>query len=288
MKKILCLLMFLLNSSFIFSQNINKLRTFKQTAKFLKKHVNKKYTFKEVFDREKEFDEEDFTNYVKKIDINNDGYTDLIVDGYLSLIIVINEGNNKFKELKFENRKRSLENNPELDTIIKTGGEIVLVFKTKIYNFDEKIDSNVKFNIDSLTVKYRELVEYKMSKANSKIREVKFSTSGCFGTCPIFEIKLTSDRNLEYKGEEFTNYKGIKNLKLNQSNYNDLIGLLEYADLKHLKDHYSVNWTDDQAGTLKIIYENGDVKDIYDYGLFGTINLRVIYKKFFEINKNIK
>ncbi|WP_167342074.1 hypothetical protein [Nonlabens sp. SY33080] len=41
-------------------------------------------------------------------------------------------------------------------------------------------------------------------------------------------------------------------------------------------------------GILKVTYENGEVKEIQDYGLQGTINLNAIYKKMFEINKNVK
>lgn len=315
MKKTFILLIILLNTYFGCAQNIDDLQTFRKTSKFLKKNINKEYTFKKVFNREREIDEEDFSYFVTKMDINNDGLTDLIVDAYEPLIIVISKGQNKFKELKFRNSERGiLQNESELDTITKIGNEIIFVFETEIQEFDKqeypniKIKENqealsynsktkeyewtirdVKFKIDSLTVKFGEFVEYKNSKSKvNRIKEFHFSTSGCFGACPVFEIKLDSERNLEYNGKRFTNHSGLKSFRLNQTDYDILIGLIEYTELKKLKNFYSVNWSDDQTGILKAIYVNGDVKEIQDYGLQGTINLQAIYKKLFEINENVK
>lgn len=298
----------------MFGQTIDELNTNKKVAKFLEKEINKEYTFKEVFDKEVEADEEDFEFFVKKIDLDKNGFTDLVVNAYVPLIIVLNKGDKDYQELNYRNQRFFYDNEPELDSIAEIGNEKVLIFETEIQEFDDaeypniKIKENqevlsynsetkesewtirdVKYKVDSLIVKFGELVEYKNNKPKfNRIKELHFSTTGCFGSCPIFEIKLTSDRNLEYNGKNFTNYSGSKKFKLNQTDYDNLIGLVEYSELKKLKDFYSVNWTDDQTGTLKVIYENGNVKEIQDYGLQGTTNLKAIYRKLFEINKNVK
>lgn len=298
----------------MFGQTIDDLNTNKKVAKFLRKEINLKYTFKKVFDKEVEADEKDFEYFVKKIDLDNNGFTDLVVNVYVPLIIVLNNGDKDYKELNFRNTKFFSDSEPELDSIVEIGKEKVLIFETEIQEFDDteypniKIKQNqkelsynnktkesewvikdMKFKIDSLTVKYGELVEYKNRKSKvDKIKELNFSTTGCFGSCPVFEIKLDSKRNLLYNGKRFTNHSGLKKFKLNQTNYDNLIGLIEYSELKKLKDFYSVNWSDDQTGKLKVIYENGDSKEIQDYGLQGTTNLKAIYKKLFDINKNMK
>jgi hypothetical protein len=314
MKKTLPLIIFLLNITVVFTQNIDKINTFKKTSKFLKRNINKEYTFKEVFDSEKEADEEDFIDLVKKIDIDNNGYTDLIVNAYLPIIIILNNGNENYRELNFKNSNPFRNNAPKLDSITEIGNDKVLIFETEIHEYDETeypnikikrkqkalsynnktkkhewVIRDVKFKIDSLLVKYGELVTYKKNipKVN-KIKELYFSTSGCYGTCPIFEIKLTNNRNLEYNGKGFTKHIGKKLLTLDKPDFENLIGLLEYSELKKHKNLYSVNWTDDQTGKLKVIFENGEVKEIEDYGLLGSINLKAIYKKLFEINENIK
>lgn len=299
----------------MFGQAIDDLNSNEKVAKFLETEINKKYTFKEVFDREKEEDEEDFEWYVKKIDLDNNGYTDLVVHTYfVPTIIILDFGDENYRELNFRNLNPFWDDEPELDSITKIGNENILVFETEIMEYDDteypniRIAKNqkalsfnkkskefewtirdVKFKVDSLTVKFGELVEYKNNKHKpDKIKELYFSTTGCYGSCPVFEIKLDSARNLEYEGKRFTNYSGLKNTKLNQTDFDNLIGLIEFSELKGLKDFYSVNWTDDQTGKLKIIYENGDIKEIQDYGLQGTTNLVAIYRKLFEINKNVK
>ena len=314
MKKTLSLLIICLNISSLFAQDIDELNTNKKVARFLKKEINKEYSFKFVFDKEKEDDEEDFNDFIKIIDIDNNGMNDLIVNGYSPLIIVLNYGENNYKEIDF---KRNLfsDYEPELDTIVKIKNETIFVFETKVSEFDETVYHNTKikkdqevlsydfktkeskwvikdekYKVDSLTIKFGELVSYKYHKPNnqSKIKEINFSTTRCFGSCPVFEIKLDSDSLLEYNGIMFTNFKGKTTKKLELKEFNSLIGLVEYADIKKLDDSYSVNWTDDQTVKLKVVFENGDTKEIQDYGLMGTINLQAIYNKLFEISQNIE
>ena len=301
MKNSIAIVILLLNISFLFGQTIDELNSNRKVAKFLKKNISKKYTFKEVFDKEVQEDEEDFKYFVKKIDLDNNGFTDLVVNAYVPLIIVLNNGDKDYKELNYKNTDLFSNIQPELDSIAEIGDEKVLIFKTDIQEFDdtEYLDTiikksevrneNFEYKIDSLTVKFGELVEYQNSKPKlDKIKEVYFSTTRCFGSCPVFEIKLSSDGTLNYNGIRFTNHSGLKTFKLNQTDYKNLTGLIEYAQLKKLKNSYSVDWTDYQTGILKVTYENGEVKEIQDYGLQGTINLKAIYKKMFEINKNVK
>ncbi|MFY7732950.1 MAG: DUF6438 domain-containing protein [Bacteroidia bacterium] len=315
MKKNVLLLIIFLCSSYSYSQSINELNSFKKVAKFLNKEVSKKYTFESVFENEKEADEEAFNEVVKKIDVDNNGHTDLIINAYKLFIIVLSNGQSKFKELSFKNKNRFLGNTAEFDSITKIRNETVFIFNTEIDEDDETVYANVitkkgqkkqlfdlttkeykwviediKFRVDSLTIKFGELVSYtnKKSVLKNKIKDLHFYTTGCFGTCPIFELNLNSNGDLRYTGKKFTNYEGIKTTKLDSTDLENLFGLLEYADLKNLKDFYSVTWTDDQTGILKVTFENEEVKEIQDYGLRGTIDLQAIYAKLFEINKKIK
>ena len=40
-----------------------------------------------------------------------------------------------------------------------------------------------------------------------------------------------------------------------------------------------MNWTDDQASTLTLTYNNGLVKTIEDYGMIGNYGLILLYNK---------
>lgn len=299
-----------MNLNLMFGQNIEDLTTNKKVATFLENKINKKYTFKEVFDNEVEADEEDFEFFVKKIDLDGNGYLDLVVNAYVPLIIVLNKGNGNYNELLFENSYLQ----GELDSIAEIGEERVLIFETKIQEDDsteyqyikvkknqetlsyngntkkyEKKIRDVKFKVDSLTVKFGQLVKYKQNYAEKdSIKEFHFSTTGCYGNCPVFEMKLTSDRDLEFNGKRYTHYTGFKKFKLNQTDYNNLIGLIEYADLRKINDFNSMVIIDSQNISLKVVYLKGDIKEIKDNGLQGPLDLKAIYNKVFEIVDNIK
>ncbi|MGB6084194.1 DUF6438 domain-containing protein [Moheibacter sp.] len=280
--KYLLLILFCFSFSIAFSQIIEDLKTNKQTAQFLSKYIDKKYTFKYVFNKEKEVDNEDFNEYVKKNDLDNNGFIDLVVDGYSSLILVLNNGNNNFKELKL-NKILQYDFEPILDKIYKYQDDVVLVVKSEDY-------LNDTFKLDSLTFKYGQLVSYKRNKPKNlnQINQIKFSTNGCFGNCPIFEITIKSDYSFEYIGIKYTQVKGKKIGKISSTYYNELVGLLYYSDIMNLKDFYSVNWTDDQTGTLAIQFENEEIKQISDYGLRGNIDLKAIYNKLNDILNHIQ
>ena len=125
-------------------------------------------------------------------------------------------------------------------------------------------------------------------KNTNKIKEIHFEATSCYGSCPAFELKLTSTGIFDYFGKKNTNYKGRKKGKLAFKEVEELFGLIEYVNVKDLKNHYYINATDNPSGILKVFFENGDVKEIYDYGRSGTYNLEVIYDKLMKISDNIK
>ena len=71
-----------------------------------------------------------------------------------------------------------------------------------------------------------------------------------------------------------------------EKDYSKIVELLNYIDFPNLKDNYAVNLTDDQTCTLTIIYNNGKVKKIEDYGLIGTFGLDRFYSLMFELRFN--
>lgn len=237
-----------------------------------------------------------FTKYIE-IDIDNNGLVDSIIYGRSLLVIALNYGNNRYKELKFI-AYGSYDYN--LDTTVKINNENILIVKTEISKYalehekKHKIPlrynnrtKNGKYIKDSLTVKFGEIVSYKSNKSNKKhkIKEINFSYP------QSYKIKIKSDKTLEYQSYRWSdnhgngNFDEIKHLILPKIFYEKLVGLIQYADVSKLKDNYSVNATDGITGTLNVLYENGDYKEIKDYFLVGTINLQAIYKKMDEINR---
>lgn len=61
--------------------------------------------------------------------------------------------------------------------------------------------------------------------------------------------------------------------------------MINYIQLSSLKGRYRVNWTDDQTAKLEIKFNDGQVKEISDYGMIGTFGLDLLYEKFFTLRK---
>src|SRR5690554_6561818 len=126
--------------------------------------------------------------------------------------------------------------------------------------------------------------------SNHKIEKIEYSTTMCFGTCPVFSLTINSDKNAEWNAEKYSkiNNKEVNgkfHSKITKKQYNKLIGLLNSIDLEKLKDESEVDWTDLQSSTLKIAYDNGKVKSIHDYGMRGTDDLKRIYQLLFELRE---
>ncbi|GAB2871332.1 DUF6438 domain-containing protein [Hymenobacter ruber] len=115
------------------------------------------------------------------------------------------------------------------------------------------------------------------------IESIKFSTTQCFGTCPVFQLVIKQDGSVSYKGIEYVEKKGDFNLIMTKSELNYLNKLLANLNLPYLEDNYQVDYTDSQTAYLTIRYTNGQTKEIEDYGLQGTFGLATLYSFLFGL-----
>jgi hypothetical protein len=212
-----------------------------------------------------------------KADFDNNGYTDILIigDNYgLSSIVILDKGNNNF-EIKaltkgiFPSCSFPVVQNKKPQPVI-------------FYYTDESSEAH-----KTLIYKFGDFVEINDSPKTHRIEEIEYKTSGCFGTCPIFELTIDSNHQAVYKPIAFNKKKkGTFKGTIRSFEYDELVGLLNYIDFADLRDSYSVNWTDDQSSFLSITYDDGKVKKINDYGLIGTFGLSRVYKILFDLREN--
>ena len=288
------LILVLISSCSSQEKSILALSTNKEVARFLKKNVEKRYTFKEVFNREKELDLEDFQDFVKKVDLNNDGAIDLFVDSfYGDPIIVLAKPDGLYKEITIDlnsNTSDSQDQYTRIDSIITINKETVFFTSLMEFNFNSKESfTDTLIKTDTLIIKFDELLSYENTSNNfKKIEKIIFETDNCYGLCPVFKLEIQKDGNISYTGIEHTEFLGKLNSTIDSQELIELFGIIEYSLIYKLENDYSINWTHHQAGNLKINYLDGSIKEIRDYGLQGTRELRLIYDRLFEINNNIK
>lgn len=213
-----------------------------------------------------------------KADFDNNGLSDLLIIGKSyghSIIVIMDVGYNKF-EIKSLTKK--MFQDCSVPVVKKSHGQTFIEYNS--------LDDNQVTTI-SLVFKFGDFVEQNSQSKSYKIEKISYKTSGCFGTCPIFELEVNSNKYAVYKPIDFNKKKkGTYQSIVKQVNFDELIGLLNYIDFPSLSDRYSVSWTDDQSAGLTITYNDGKVKTINDYGLIGTFGLSRIYKILFDMREN--
>ena len=222
-----------------------------------------------------------------KADLDNNGYTDLIVIGEWndpSIICIFDQGKNKFSINRLTRRSFQDCSFASVDT---NGGEtFVNYYYFKQSDDWRQIDTTPNIQSKKLIYKFGDFVEYNNSPPNYNIQKLEFQTTMCFGSCPIFNLTINSNRSAKYEAVKFNESEGEFSGTIDKDTYNELLELLNYIDFPNLKNNYSVGWTDDQTCTLSITYDNGKKKTITDYGKIGTYGLDRIYSILFKLREN--
>jgi hypothetical protein len=287
------LIIFIFTSTFVFANQIDSLKSSKDVEEFAKKVYPKFTEFKIISTEEvrakiscKEgYDLLEMKNW-EKVDITNDGKTDLILTTYwgrtLYSYAIVDKGNNNFKTYRLS---KNVFDNCELFKPIKK--DDLNYLKTYIKKQEEVglMEYEELIIKDRLVFKFQEFVELNKNPTKYTIKEIEFQTSGCYGSCPVFNLKINYKGNAEFNGQAYIKHKGKSEKKIPINLFNEIQELLEYIEIKKLKDNYSVAWTDDQTSTLTIRFNDNSVKKIRDYGMIGTFGLMAVYSKLIEIGK---
>ncbi|NUY79650.1 hypothetical protein HUK80_01985 [Flavobacterium sp. MAH-1] len=243
-------------------------------------------------------------NY-KKVDFDNNGYTDLLAIGdnhtcygeaekscSFSPIVIMNYGKNKTKVFNIDlDRGKAIV--PKVEFVDTQ--PFLVIYQNKLTDWQKKTYSVSK---TILTFKFGDFIEYNANPKSNKITKIEFETSGCFGTCPVYNLTLNRDslstfdarhynfnknREIAYEKQE-----GVFTTSINKMEFDKLEEILNYCDFENLSSEYSVMHTDDQTGNLKVIFNNGKVKTVHDYGMIGTNGLKILYEKLAELRFNQK
>lgn len=148
------------------------------------------------------------------------------------------------------------------------------------------------------------LVEYHPNPSHHSIQKIELITDMCYGTCPVFTLKLNKSGSSEFMAENYNFFRhgdphfkkkshkafkkgeGTFKTEINKADFQNLENLLNYLNFTELKEHYAVNWTDMQTANLIITYDDGKIKKVEDYGLSGTYGLKRLYALLFDIRFN--
>ena len=238
-----------------------------------------------------------------KTDIDNNGYTDMLVmgrweyplHGYANKkhisdsYIIMNYGHKLVKFLRVSRQS-------SLPVLRKMNGKIFLDLHRPVKDYDYS-GSGVKVARDSVTVLQWASIgfaEYNPAPKDYKIEIIQFKSGPCFGSCPVYEFTIRNDGSALFYADQhnFPNeyYTCRENTVYSSSiSHNDLssmIYFLNYLDFPTLEQRYSTSGSDMATVVLSITYDNGKVKTIGDYGCSGTYGLRTLYTFMQELRFN--
>lgn len=224
-----------------------------------------------------------------KADFDNNGRTDILVAGNWyepSILCILDKGNDKY-EIKEIIKESFLGCASTIVTSDKHSARILFYYHT----YGQHSGEPPKVATKSLLYKYGDFIEENKRPNYHTIQKIDYSTDGCFGYCPIFNLTITSDRKAIWYADRYnkinnTEVFGRFTSTLTKDNFFEISNLLNYIDFENLKDNYTVNSEDESRCTLKITYDNGKTKLIKDYGLIGTFGLSRVYQVLHDLRKN--
>ncbi len=311
MKNKTTILLILTISQFAFGNRIDSLSGDKEVEKFVKEvnkvlssfefdDINKAYHDSTVLIRAKQLNVENFII----CDLTNDRYQDLLVYGKLHgkfqpIVIAFEPKTGKYRYFLFRrNPFRSLYL-ASIQTVDSTNILMISEYFIGRYNdipVMEMPDGTIKRLEDNrsdwkdfkLIYKFDNFIEYNPNPDFYPIESVTFKTSGCYGPCEIFKVKLNQFDTIAYF--KISDHKGkeIKtiNKKLEWYEFQEISNILNYIDFTNFEPYYTMNWTDDQSISTEIVYQDEEKiksKRTSDYAKLGTYGLMLIYKKIYEI-----
>lgn len=225
-----------------------------------------------------------------KADFDNNGYTDLLVTGIyygFQTFVFMNYGNDSIIADNLSARMNLQ------GTFLKILNDTIIRYYYMSPQYSRYKNDPIRISFTDLVYKFGGFIERGEQSRGYAIERVDFQTTKCYGTCPQFRISVNKDRSALFIAElhnkdrsRVNEVKGTFYTTVSESALAEVTGLLNYMNFPALRSYYAVNWTDAPTSTLTIVYDNGQVKRITDYGLKGTFGLHRVYELFFMLRFN--
>jgi hypothetical protein len=233
-----------------------------------------------------------------KVDFDMDGRTDLLtmihwipISEYamddVDIYVTFDDGNDSFRTIRLST---GILSRCQFAKPIFFHGNAGLLFYHDEYTLRKGevniLDLESFRKRDTLIYKDGRFIEFNNRTSPKKVKFIEFRTSECFGTCPVFLMRINNDQKAVYHAIKYNPTEGKLKATIREHEFQEITKLIGYLKIDQLKDEYRVGWTDDQTGFLKIHFEDGSIKQIQDYGLIGSFGLKGLYKLLFDLREN--
>src|SRR5207253_1016995 len=90
-----------------------------------------------------------------------------------------------------------------------------------------------------LIYQYNSFIESYPNPVNHTIQNISYSTDGCFGTCPVYNLTINSNREAIYQPKMYCGDTGTFYATIDSASYNQIIALLNATSFPALSDKYA-------------------------------------------------
>lgn len=139
---------------------------------------------------------------------------------------------------------------------------------------------------DSTIVRYRKILN--KPDILSDFDQIIYSSSGCYGTCPIIDISVSKQGSILFQGEGYAKPLGFYSGRIDAGMKDYIFDKFRRANPLRLKDYYAADHTDDESLTTTFIQSGKIVKTIHDYGKKATNELIWAYVPISTVHDHIK
>lgn len=220
----------------------------------------------------------------QRVDFNQDGKTDLFVTLKMSdnfyAFAVIDKGEGVFKAFRLF--RGLFGNNCQIAWPVKIVGKQMLLFYSMTNIFEGKGKDGqwkwrTELKTDTLVYLYDDFIEYNPKVKNYAIRSISINSRPTAWDGLEYTANILTDGKATCRAFGFKSKNGYFTGAISTDKLTELKSLLNYIQIKKLKNEYQVLWTDDQTVDYEIVFEDGTIKKISDYGTIGTFGLRRLY-----------
>ena len=231
-----------------------------------------------------------------KEDFDQNGYSDLILTGEyykgcFNVIAIMNFGSDKYSVVPLTNEY----NNPiPVYPKLIYKNEIPIVELYTLPRAFQNVENDMY--VQRLIYNYDRFLDYNEIQEEYKISQIEFNTTGCFGSCPVFDLEINKNsksvfiakyHNFNQKLKaDLEKQEGTFETIIDKNDYKELCQILNFLQIKKFNDFYASGGTCQPSCTLKVYFDNGTVKTIEDYGKNGTVGLNFLYKKLSDLRFN--
>jgi hypothetical protein len=145
---------------------------------------------------------------------------------------------------------------------------------TETWEFKWRIKAH---SIDTLVLTKNDSTFIKLLKIKNDVKitfdQIVFSSSGCFGSCPIIDISINLKNEVYFQGEGYVNPLGFYKSKVDSAKTNFIFSKFGKVNFDSLSNNYAVGHTDDQRITTTFIKDGKIIKTVSDYGKDGPKEL---------------